>query len=235
MAITGTSILLEYRVSKFLNLAYGSIYAVGAYIAFFTNNPYIAVFIAIVAGSFIGLAMQSTIKKIGRSVVDATIISLGFAILLEEILRLSEQSSYFLIVGFGNKYLNVVGEKISIWYILLSVFALVFYLCLIFVFKSKVGVNVKLIEDDLELAEMYGIDVDKYMFTTTVVISMIAALTGCLLAPTQVLSPNMGFPILVSGIIIAAISSLFGGVGLKPYLVTLALSVVYSYAIGVLV
>ncbi len=179
--------------------------------------------------------MQSTIKKIGQNVVDATIISLGFAILLEEILRLSVQSSYFLIVGYGNKYLNFLGEKVSIWYILLSVFAIAFYFCLTFVFNSKIGVNIKLIEDDLELAEMYGVDVDKYMFTTTVVISIIAAFTGCILAPTHVLSPNMGFPILVSGIIIAAISSLFGGVGLRPYLATLALSVVYSYIIGALV
>ncbi len=227
---------MNYRVAKFLNLSLGAVYAMGAYVAyFFSTNFSMAILISVVLGVVAGLTLFFAIKYLSRNIVEATIVSLGFAILLEELLRLSERTSYFLIVEVGQQNIYVFGENLSIWLISAFLVAAAFYGILLVLYKSEYGLRLKFIEEDSELAEMYGVSVERYIAAVISATSALLAVVGCLLAPTHAISPLMGFPVLVSGILLAAFATVLGGVGIRLHVNTVLLSVAYSYAVSVIV
>lgn len=227
-----SGILANYRVAKFLNLSYGSLYALGAYICYFTGNMALGVFFSAISGILAGIVLFVLIRHLSENLVESSIISLGFGIILEEILRNSHKTSYFLLVSVESAYLSLAGEAISIWYVAIAMFTAIFYLAIVFLFKTKYGTGVKIIEEDEELAEIYGFDTEKFKMATIALTSLTAAVTGCLISPTTALNPYMGFPILIAGILIASVSRLFGEVGFKNYIYILMISLVYSNLLG---
>ncbi len=185
-------------------------------------------------GALAGVVLFFLLKLLSRNAAEATIVSLGFAILIEEILRMSVRTSYFLLVDVEWGHITFAGEKVSTFYVLASTISLTFTALLLIVYRSRIGLALKTIEDDAELAEIYGADVDVVRLITIAATSAIVALSGCVLSPTHALSPLMGFPVLVSGIIIASFATLLGGFGERLYGLCVLVAVAYSYALSVI-
>ncbi|OYT35541.1 hypothetical protein B6U96_10230 [Archaeoglobales archaeon ex4484_92] len=233
IALFASSIILNYRIAKFLNLSLGSMYTLGAYVAYLLSKDVItAIIVSGLVGFTAGIVLCYLIKFLSKNTIEATIVSLGFGISIEEILRVSLQTSYFLVVELEETFLNIFGEKISILQLTQAGISFLFFILLFALFKSSYGLKLKFIEEDLELAELYGVDTDKYIFSVITVTSFLISVSGCLLSTTQALSPLMGFPILICGIIVAALAVIFGGIGAKLHINSILVSVTYSLLAG---
>ena len=234
LALFTIGLSFNFRVVKFLNLSYGSFFTFGAYIAyhFFLKSIVTSIlgifFFSIVLGSLLYLI----VKKIGTDVLSSTIASLGFGILLEEVLRMTHMTGYFLIIDVPIKEYNFFGISLMITEVLQLLVLLTLLLTLTFIYKSKHGVRLKFVEEDVELAAMYGVNNSLYEILCILGSSFIAMILGFLSSLHQAIFPSMGWGVLVSGIIALAIASQFKFVGIKHYATLVLVCIIYAEVVG---
>ena len=236
LSFLASVVMLNYRVGRFLNLSLGSLFALGAYLALIFP-PHTAAVSSVVIGLLIGLMLYAGISRFSASLIDSTLMSLGFGIAIEEILRISFRSAYVQILSVSPMYVNVLGENISLYDIYSLIFSVAFIGVLLSVFILPSGLKVKFVEEDYELAEIYGVDTEKIRMYTISLTSSSVTFAGFILSPTKAIDPTIGWPLLITSIIIAATSGLFGGVGMKRYASLIPVALAYSfliYALGVI-
>ncbi|MBO8182854.1 MAG: hypothetical protein H0Z28_08695 [Archaeoglobus sp.] len=226
LSIFAIAISLNFRISKFLNLSHGSIFAMGAYFAYYTleSNVALGVVAAIITAFFLGAILYLLIKKIGNGIFEATIISLGFAIGLEETLRIIHGKGYYLIVE----------STITDWEAMQALLLVVLLSSIFAAYSSRIGIRIKFVEDDEFLAKIYGVNYDKYSFLCITLTSSAIALLGFLSSTSQALYPGIGWIPLIAGIIIAAFTALFRSVGFMHYGKIVLLSFAYSSLVALL-
>ena len=234
LAVFAIGISTNFRIVKFLNLAYGSFFTLGAYIAyhFFIKLGFFSLAILLLASVFSGVLLYVLIRLIGKGILEATIISLGFGILIEEILRLFHTTGYFLILDIPIKIYYIFSAKITSWELTQLGILIIVLLAFTLIFKSKYGVKIKFIEEDIELASMYGVNSNFYEALCICKTSVLAAILGFLSSPHQALFPSMGWSVLVAGIIVFAITSQLKLVGFRHYLMLVIVSIAYAEIIG---
>ena len=217
LALMALLISINFRIGKFLNLSLGGLFAAGGYIAYFTPSP----FLALIAGAVFGFLMASAISRICRSIIEATILSLGAGILIEKGLEIIHRSSYYYLVSFDySAYLPILG--------------ILAYLFVFAVYLSPFGLKMKFVENDHELAELYGVNTKRVFTVTTCITSACAVLAGFLSSGTLAISPTTGFGYLLSGIIISALTAQLRQVGVTHYISLLAISFAGVKFLGVL-
>jgi len=215
-----SAVLLNYKIGRLLNLSFASIFTLGAYLYFF--NPTAAALLALISGCAVGAVVSTATRKL--SIAEASIVSLGFAIAIEEFLRILYRTSYFLVME--SSYVEIIGEAVSVHEITNgAVLALLF---LIFTAIHISRRELKFVEDDWELAEMYGVDTSRIRLLTISISSGFICLSGAILAPTQSVFPSMGWSSTVTAVIIASIAASAGNAGVKKYLLTLPVAIAYT-------
>ncbi len=207
VALMALLVSINFRIGKFLNLSLGGLFAAGGYIAYFTPNFVTAIF----SGLLFGFLLSIAIMKLCRSIIEATILSLGAGILIERGLEIIHRSSYYYFVSFDH----------SQYIIFLGALA---YTAVFAVYISPLGLKMKFVEDDHELAEMYGINTKTIFVLTTALTSACAVLAGFLSSGSLAISPTTGFGYLISGIIISAITAQLRQIGVVHYLILLPVS-----------
>ncbi len=207
IALMALLVSTNFRIGKFLNLSLGGLFAAGGYIAYFTPNPVFAALSGLLFGTLLSLA----ISKICRSVIEATVLSLGAGILIERGLEIVHRSSYYYFVDFDySTYVILLGA--------------VSYLFVLGIYLSPLGLKMKFVEEDHELAELYGINTGMIFTVTTSLASACAVLAGFLSSGSLAISPTTGFGYLISGIIVSALTAQLRQVGAVHYLALLAIS-----------
>ncbi len=233
LSIFAIAISLNFRISKFLNLSYGSIFALGAYVAYYTLESRIlsGVIISAVSAFFMGVILYLLIKKIGNGILEATIISLGFAIGLEEVIRILHGRGYYLIVESNlETCFNLAG--MDFWEVLQGFMLLTILTILFALYSSKNGIKLKFVEDDDFLARIYGVDYEKLSLLCVSFTSLVIGLLGFLSSTSQALYPGVGWIPLIAGIIIAAITAIFRSVGWVHYVRIVFVAFVYSLLVS---
>ncbi len=217
IALMALLVSVNFRIGKFLNLSLGGLFAAGGYIAYFTSNPVIAV----LSGLAFGFLLYIAISGICRSVIEATVLSLGAGILIERGLEIVHSSSYYYFVSFDyTNYLIVLGA--------------VSYLAVFAAYISPAGLKIKFIESDHELAEMYGVNTKGVFSAATSLTSACAVLAGFFVSGSLAISPTTGFGYLISGIIVSAISAQLRQIGAVHYATLLAVSLAIAGLLEVL-
>ena len=226
LSVFAIAISLNFRISKFLNLSHGSIFATGCYIAYYTLSSNIALGLIVsgATGFFLGILLYWLIRKIGNGIFEATIISLGFAVGLEEILRIVHGKGYYLIVESA--------YSTYFWELMQAILLLVLLSFLFIAYTSRMGIKLKFVEDDDFLARIYGVDYEMYSMLCIALTSLVTALLGYLSSTSQALYSGIGWIPLIAGILIAAITALFRGVGFIHYIRIVALSLAYSFLVA---
>jgi branched-subunit amino acid ABC-type transport system permease component len=198
----------------------------GAYFAYYTldSNVVLGITSAFFTAFFLGALLYLLIKKIGDGIFEATIISLGFAIGLEEILRIVHGRGYYLIVES-----NIVD-----WELMQAVLLVILLSSLFVAYSSRIGIKLKFVEDDDFLAIIYGVNYERYSFLCITLTSAVIGLLGFLSSTSLALYPGIGWVPLIAGIIIAALTAVFRSVGFMHYGKIVVLSFVYSFLVALL-
>lgn len=223
LSFFASAVILNYKIGRLLNLSFASIFTLGAYL-YFSFNPTSALLLALIFGGIMGAIVSAATRKL--SVAEATIVSLGFAIAIEESLRLFYRTSYYQVME--TSYVELLGEAVSIHEMLNGVMLAVLFLTFAAILLSRRGFELKFVEDDWELAEMYGVDTSRIRFLTISISSSFVCLSGAVLAPIQSLFPSMGWSSMVTAVIIAAIAASAGNAGLRKYALTLPIALAYT-------
>ena len=219
---------------RLLNLAHGSLYLVGGYVAWTVVNRLsmpieAAVPISIAGAAIAGLLMYGLFIRplVGKPGWDsATLIAtVGVGIALEAgaLLVYGPQVKDFPSLISG----SVIYEKVLITYqgLLVMAFAAV---CLLSVSTymrlSRRGMAIRAVSQDVDAAKLMGIPIDTTFAIVIALSARLAGLAGVLLSSTFYLSPTSGF----TPMILAIVVTILGGLG------SIKGTVVAAYSIGLL-
>lgn len=221
-ALMAVGMSLVYGVSKVFNFAYGAFYTMGGYVAWIflsgllgVNLGYPATFALVIAALFfIGLGTERfTIRPLRARrnwEMLAVMSTLGLALSLDNL--------YLAVFGPFRKSIpplfegtvHIAGtivavQDIGIAAIALSVIAGLWF----FLNRTRQGLAVQAVAQDMTGAEIVGIDKDKVFAYTFGLACVLVGVGGMLLAPKYLVSHLAGWNVLVKAWIITA----FGGMG----------------------
>ncbi|AIG97834.1 branched-chain amino acid ABC transporter permease [Archaeoglobus fulgidus] len=225
LSFFASAVILNYKLGRMLNLTFASLFTLGAYLYLAVEE--LSVLASLLAGFLVGAILSKLTERL--SVGEATVVSLGFAIAIEELLRILFRSAYYQIVEAS--YLEFYGETLEIHEILnaavLSSLLVVFGLIL----NSRRGLELKFMEEDWELAEIYGVRTERIRLIAVSLSSALVCLNGALLSPTHILHPAMGWSVMVVAVIVASLAAAAGNT-FRKYAATFPIALAYSILVG---
>jgi branched-chain amino acid transport system permease protein len=218
-AVLALGMALVYGVSRIFNFAHGSFFTWGAYFAWLLLVPlelnYAAAFALTIPFMYLfGLAVERVVIRPLRRRSDwqftSIVATLGLAFFLD----------YMICVVFGSRLkslppllegsVNIGNIPISIHEIAITLIAIAVVAILgLFLKKTRPGMNMRAVSQDILGAQIVGIAKDKVFGYTFAISAVLAGIAGILLSPLYYLTPLGGWDPLIKSFVIVA----FGGLG----------------------
>jgi len=216
-ALVAIGYTMVYGVLKFINFAHGDLAMVGAYITFFlvkfVGLPILpSIGIALIAVAFLGILIEKIAYKPLRDAprLAPLITAIAVSIFL--------QSAVMLLFGARNKTISLVttkglmflGAYITPIQIVIVVTSIVLMILLnLYIKHAKLGKAMRATADEMTMASVVGIQVDRVISYVFGIGSGLAAVAGILIALETNLSPTMGFVLGIKAFAAAVV----GGIG----------------------
>ena len=227
--IVAAGLTLVYGVMKILNMAHGSLYAIGAYTAasvvgWYFHGGYFpwgsfALFIsgAVLAGMLTGLLVERGLLRwmYGRDEVVMILVTYGVLLILEDTTKLIwGVDGYFAYQPYGLLGRVHLGNVTFAGYdlALIGVACVVGLLLWFSLNKTRQGKLLRAVIHDREISMAMGINVNLIFLITFILGSALGALAGGLTAPTLSVAPGIGVEIIVLAFAVVVIGGL-GSVG----------------------
>jgi branched-subunit amino acid ABC-type transport system permease component len=222
LALITIGMSLVYGTLRVLNMAQGVMVMAGAMAAYFAVNslgvsPWVAILFAMLATFVLGMATYGVAvsRLIGRAGVDfemtAFISTFAIASIIQNVIQLiyGPRQKNFPVLLEGR--INLVDGVSITWHqILTAVIAIGALLLLgLFLTKSKYGLAIVAVAQNLDAARLMGIPARRAYALTMGLAAALAGLAGVLLAPVYFVSPTMGDLPLLQALIVA----IFAGLG----------------------
>ncbi len=227
--IVAVGLTLVFGVMKILNVAHGQFYSIGAYATASLVGLWFAqglapvgaylmmVVAALLSGLIVGFVLERFILRYiyGRDEVVGALATYAVFLILEDAVRLSWGTGAFLapqpreLLGISS-----LGElTISNYDLFLIAVAIVVGLLFWWgLNRTRLGRLLRAVIHDREMAQAFGVNVNK-MFTITFIIGgILGALGGALTAPVISVSPGIGVEVIVLAFAVVVIGGM-GSVG----------------------
>lgn len=221
---------ITYGAMGVINMAHGELVMIGAYTAvlagiYLNLNLFLALPLAFFVSAFTGLALEAiVIRRLYGRILDTLLATWGVAIILQQLIRLEFGLSFFGIhvagLGPGLQNMSVpsfLSEVFSIGGVTVQPyrsFIIILTICLTFLtwyllYKTSVGIQLRAIMRNPQIAAACGIDVKRISALTFAYGSGLAGVAGVLLAGFKTVTPSMGAAVVVDGFLVVVV----GGVG----------------------
>jgi branched-chain amino acid transport system permease protein len=225
--LIGMAFAVTYRTTRVVNFALGEMMMVTAYVAFsiqarFSLGLVTFLPVTILAGAVIGLAVEYLVIRPMRSQPIFAIVmsTIGLAIVLRAITALVWGATAEPIsMPVTTEYVDILGVNLSIPQILVVLLLLATCALSWFLFRfTRIGLLMRATASNESTAMLLGVDTGRMQSIAWMLSTVVAGLTGALLALIQSLGPSLyaigfkGFPATVLGGLDAVIGSGIGGV-----------------------
>jgi neutral amino acid transport system permease protein len=221
LALAAIGLTLTYGILNLSNFAHGDLMTLGAYFIWLININGINIWLSMLLGA-VGTILAMLIAEYllwkpmrDRRANSTTliIISIGLALFLRSAILLvwgSSNQSYDLplveAIDFG-------GIKIAYYRIVVILLAIAAIIGLHFLLqKTKVGKAMRAVADNIDLARVSGINVERVVIWTWVITGLLTALAGGMYGLITAVRPNMGWFLILP----MFASVILGGIG-NPY------------------
>ena len=175
---------MVYGIAKLLNFAHGDIIMVGGYLIYVfmaTNNPLLAIFMAVIGCVILGICVEKIAYKPlrGASPLAVLITAIGVSNLLQSLAQIIFGSAPKMatVYDFGIVKLFGATVQISSLVTLVVAFAVMTALTL-FVKFTRLGRAMIAVSEDRSAAQLMGINVNSIITVTFAIGSALAALAG---------------------------------------------------------
>jgi neutral amino acid transport system permease protein len=229
IALASVGLTLTYGILRLSNFAHGDLMTLGAYMTLLAN--------AVLAG----LPISREVNVVLSMAIGAT-VTVGFVLLSEKLIwspmrRQRATATTLIIISIGlalfirngiilvwggsnQRYDLPVVEAIALGPIRLPFYNLLVTLLAVgaiatlhyFLQNTRIGKAMRAVADDIDLARVTGINVDRVVIWTWVIAGGMTALGGSMLGLVEAVRPNMGWFLILP--LFAAV--ILGGIG-NPY------------------
>ena len=213
---------LIFGVMRFLNFAHGDFIMLAMFLAFFLNSffgisPLILVPVGIAVFFFFGFVVYKGVirRAVGASLLSQVFLTYGLSLVIENSADLAFGSDYRIIsTPFATQsvtVLNVVSMSTS-YLIAFSFSIAIMVLVSIFLARTKLGVAMRAVSQDVESATLMRINVDGVRSFTFALGIALAGGAGVILTMIYYIYPYLSLTFTIDSFIIV----ILGGMGSVP-------------------
>lgn len=221
IALASVGLTLTYGILRLSNFAHGDFMTLGAYLTLLVNAAGVNIWVSMAIGAAItvfGVLLSealiwSPMRARRASATTLIIISIGLALFIRNGIIFiwgGENYSYNLPV---EEAFNIGGVRIPFYDIIVMVLAILAIAGLHYLLQhTRIGKAMRAVADDIDLARVTGINVDRVVIWTWVIAGGMTALGGSMLGLVEAVRPDMGWFLILP--LFAAV--ILGGIG-NPY------------------
>lgn len=217
--LVASGLTLVFGIMGIINLAHGSFYMIGAYLAFVltstTGSLFMAVLLgvplALIFGAFLEWALFSHLYK--RDHLEQVLLTYGLILVFEELRSLlvgDEVHGIDIPAMFSGSIQLSEVLSYPVYRLLISAVCIVLAVVLYFVIqRTRLGMMIRAGNHDRTMVEALGININMIYRVVFALGVALAALAGMLASPISSVFPNMGSQVLIISFVIVVI----GGIG----------------------
>jgi urea transport system permease protein len=207
-----------------INMAHGEFIMLGAYgawalNAFFGLSLLPSLVIIFVAVALLGaLVERGVIRFLYKRTLDTILATWGIGVMLQQIVRLSAggELRYVEMPKSLGGTVDIFGVDISAYRVFVILFgAALFGVTWYLINRTTVGMKLRAVVQDRNIATAFGIDADRIYTLTFAYGAGLAGLAGALVSPLKSVSPEMGTGYVVDAffvVVLGGVQSLLGTV-----------------------
>jgi branched-chain amino acid transport system permease protein len=214
---------LIYQTTRFFHFAHGAVYTFGAYFAylFYIQLGYeriVAFPLACVCSMVLGAGCEVLVYKQmrKRKATDLTLLiaSLGLYTLLQNIISMVwGDDTKTMRTGEVVEGHAVLGARITdVQIMIIAATVVLIALMTLILTQMKFGKTLRALANDAELAQLSGINSDRYILYSFAIGSFLAAVAAIMISFDTDMTPTMGFNALVMGVVAVIV----GGINSLP-------------------
>ncbi|MEM9147030.1 MAG: urea ABC transporter permease subunit UrtB [Pseudomonadota bacterium] len=225
---------ITYGAMGVINMAHGELVMIGAYTAVMAGiylgmNLFFALPLAFLMSGMVGLLIERlVIRRLYGRIIDTLLATWGVAILLQQAIRLEFGLAFFdihidglgpglqnmAVPAFLTQPFDFAGMTIQPYRSFIIVLTLLLtMLTWWLMYRTSIGMQVRAIMRNPQMAAACGIDVRRVSALTFAYGSGLAGVAGVLLAGFKTVQPDMGASVVVDGflvVVVGGVGSLFG-------------------------
>jgi len=215
--LLAAGLTLVFGLLGVVNFAHGSLYMLGAYVAFqlvtWTGNFWLALVIApIIVGLVGGILEYFTLRPLyGRNPAYQLLLTFGYILLIEEFIRMAW--------GVNFKSINppaslagttdLFGSTVTDYRMFIIFFGTLLSIVLFYVIeRTRIGIVVRAASVNSAMVSCLGIDVGRVRTGVFVAGTMLAAISGVVAGPLLPLKLGMSFSIIIDCFMVVVIGGL---------------------------
>ena len=221
LALSAIGLTLTYGILRLSNFAHGDFMTLGAYLTWVANTNGVNIWLSMLLGTIGTIGAMLVAEFIlwrpmrDRRASDTTliIISIGLALFMRNLILLiwgSSNQSYDLPVV---QALQVGDLRLAYYRLIVIGLTVLAILGVYFLLQnSKIGKAMRAVADNIDLARVSGINVEKVVLWTWIITGVLTAFAGGMYGLMTTVRPNMGWFLILP----MFASVILGGIG-NPY------------------
>jgi branched-chain amino acid transport system permease protein len=216
--LIASGLTLIFGVLGVINLAHGSLFMIGAYLAFVaarsTGSLWFALPVAIVCGTVLGALLERFLFRhfYHREHLDQVLLTFALILIFEELRSLIVGNDFHSVPVPGVLDFSVpitagfsyAAYRFAVIAVCLVVAALLFW----WIERTKMGAIIRAAAEKPEVVDVLGIDARRVHLTVFAVGTALAMTAGALAAPLTSVYPNMGDGLLIISFVVVVIGGL---------------------------
>lgn len=199
LLLAALGLYIIYGVMRTINMAHGEFLMAGAYTCSIVHDAgwnfwFSALSAAVVVGLLGAIVERFVLRSLyGRNDLSTLLATWGLSMSLIEGTRLIFGPSGRFVDPPTTSVIFVAGTPIPLYSLLLLLITLMLLAAMLYVmYRTKVGVIMRAAVENRDVAEGFGIKVERVYRWTFIAGSALAGLSGALLAPAVAVTPQMG-------------------------------------------
>lgn len=216
--LLSAGLTLVFGVLGVLNFAHGSLFMLGAYLAFTMYGKWgwafgVSVLVSLVGVGVIGAILERFFfRRIYHlDLPYQLILTFGFILIFDDLVKMIWGGVAMIppMPSWLDGQLLILGRPFPIYNLFIVIFglAVAFFLWLVLE-KTWWGRTVRASAHDREMASAVGVDIPKLFTNVFVLAAMLAALGGALGTPVRVVAPGIGTAMIIQAFVITVIGGL---------------------------
>ena len=217
--LMAAGLTLIFGIMNLVNLAHGSLYMVGAYLASVflarTGSFALAVLLALLATALVGIVVEVVVVRAlyARDHLDQVLATFGLILFFNEIVRIvwGKAALYMPLPGVLEGNVQILsGVRYPVYRVaIIAVGLAVALLLYLFIARTRLGMLIRAGASNRAMVGALGVDI-KLLYTLVFGLgAALAGLAGLMAGPTVSIESGMGEPILILTFVVIVI----GGIG----------------------
>jgi len=215
-ALLAVGFSLIFGVARLINLAHTAFYMLAAYGVWYLSRQLglgaiESIIITVVVVTVLGmLSYKFIIDRIREHHAAVLLITLALAMFFEQLLIMFFKGHLRTLPSYVPGFVEIFGIAVLSQYILaIGIVAVMIIMVMLLLTKTKLGIAIRAVANDAEVANLMGISISKILLVTMGLATFLGAVAGVTMAPSLVLTPTMW----TSPLLMIMVIVVLGGLG----------------------